>query len=83
MMMNEKIDNEFLKLVELESELKAGFVPIQTEKDGNCLYHSIILQLTDDNILQDLVISLRLAIVFVILESEDYFENVLVIFRES
>ena len=73
---NEKIDGDFLKLVEMELALNVSHVPIRIAKDGNCLYNSIILQLITNEKLQDPVISLRLAIVYVLLENDEYFENV-------
>ena len=67
------IDPEFSECIS-NTELYGNFIPITTDGDGNCLYKSIALLIYGN---QEFYSQIKLCILFIFFEYEDYFKNLL------
>ncbi len=71
---NELVDEDFVPMIDNILGLKDKFLPINTTKDGNCLYYSISRILYGNELKN---YSIRLALLFIIIEYKSFFLNLL------
>ena len=69
----ELIDTDFSLCIQ-NTELFGNFIAISTDADGNCLYKAISLLIYGN---QDCYIQIKLSVLFILIEYEEYFRNIL------